>query len=351
MFPTHSIDNLKEKFFPHLIGHEKCPIEDTKKQQIEEIFRDFDIQNHQFLENKNYIIDAGNWILKRARPKLGHNTHLYRVRKAEKVRKYIQKNHLQDHFTVPEMWLYNHNGTFFVVCEKLRLSNDIARLSATWLKESLLDDPQSFQNFTQIQALRNNAPERDLTPIQAHTLAELAFKAHLTDLSFGNLFFTPDHKVALIDFEPIKRTIKKEKLQGFDPLLHNIRSHLSLLQSLTGTAKLKTYTSCNNGAMQQIESVERKYICWHLATRVLRLTAAIFTLVTSITLLSYFNSASLALTLAAYTISYGTNFLSFRVSVGVFLQIYETWQFWNLVSNLTERSLTQIVLLENNGLI
>ncbi len=59
-----------------------------------------------------------------------------------------------------------------------------------------------------MKAFAKNSPQRSLTPIQAKTLANISILG-CTDLSYNNLYFTQDGKVALIDTEPHKRALKK----------------------------------------------------------------------------------------------------------------------------------------------
>src|SRR5687768_4774763 len=97
---THSINNFSPKFQPFLIGSPTCPAK--IKDEIDTIFK----QPLKPLKS-NYIFDAGKWILKLGRTNgiTTPDTHLYRVRKAEKIRSYIHQNNLDAHIAVPRKYL------------------------------------------------------------------------------------------------------------------------------------------------------------------------------------------------------------------------------------------------------
>lgn len=73
--------NLPNKFFPFLLGHPSCASSDIKN-EIDQI-----MQSCLIVDLKNNVFDCGKWILKYPRTDglaTNPDTHLYRVRKAEK---------------------------------------------------------------------------------------------------------------------------------------------------------------------------------------------------------------------------------------------------------------------------
>ncbi len=204
-----NMSNLSPKFQPFLIGSPKCPAK--IKDEIDTIF-----QQPLTSLKSNYILDAGKWILKLGRTDGLHttpDTHLYRVRKAEKIRTYIQQNNLEAHIAVPTKYLYwnTAQNQFYVVAEKMDLSSEVG-MPTSGEVEANFKAGASFGG--QLQALANNAPKRSLTPPQAKALAELSVLGY-TDLSYNNLYFTQDGKVAIIDTEPLKRSLKKMSKSSF----------------------------------------------------------------------------------------------------------------------------------------
>ncbi len=129
--------NLPKKFFSYLIGNPSCN-RPSLKEEINQLF-----QGKPLLSLKgDYILEEGNWVLKLPRKDgllTTPDTHLYRVRKAEKVRQYIEKNGLQQHLAVPQKYLYWHERQFYVVCEKLQLSENVPSIVYPEMSEKFSD--------------------------------------------------------------------------------------------------------------------------------------------------------------------------------------------------------------------
>jgi len=137
---------LLAKFYPFFIGHEKCTDRDAKlaKLAVEKAFESRESLDQQSIrtyifeaksltmraKSSGAIVKTGSWIVKNRRCDMEttDDTHLYRVRKAEKLRKYIEAHGLQDRFAVPKKFLYYRKAEemFYVVSKKLALSVKVA---------------------------------------------------------------------------------------------------------------------------------------------------------------------------------------------------------------------------------
>lgn len=262
---TISIANLPTKFHTRLLGHPNCPAQ--FKGFIEAICK------HPLQPLKeNYIFDAERWVLKLPRTDptglLDPNTHLYRVRKAQKIHTYITNQGLSNHFIVPEKYLYwkNDQKIFYTVSTKISCDALVAKPESPELE-------QAFKNAApliggQAKALLEGSVQRELTTIQAKGLAELAFNCGYTDLTYNNLFFK-DGKVVILDTEPVKRTFKKQLKQSIFFYLFGEMDSIKTQQALTGTAKLKLYS--NSDAKKAIEKVEKTHVLWSLAKLITKL--------------------------------------------------------------------------------
>jgi hypothetical protein len=253
-----TINNLPQKFYPYLLGHESCPA--TFKHEIEKVFK-------RPLKNLkgNYIFDAGNWIIKKGRTdglETTPDTHLYRIRKAVKIQKYIQSKGLEQHIMVPKKFLYWHEkeSQFYVICEKVALSTEVPMPTSDYEKAI---GSSMYLAGGQVAALAAGSPRRALTPIQAKAMAELSFLGY-TDLTYNNQYFTLDGRVAIIDTEPHKRGLKKQFASSKIIFFLGDKSALLAQQSIAGIAKLKLYCS-NPNALREVEKVEKKHVLWSIA--------------------------------------------------------------------------------------
>ncbi|MEI8301439.1 MAG: hypothetical protein WCG10_07540 [Chlamydiota bacterium] len=268
---TLSINNLPKKFYPYLLGHAECNA--TYKNQIDAVFQQplrplaQNPQEGQFAV-RPYIFDAGNWFLKLNRtdqPNIRPDTVLYRIRKAAKIEKFIIENHLENQFILPKKNLYWHpqEQRFYVVSEKLQLSNEVAEpLNAQIEQEFKYNADQAHG---QAEALANGAPKRSITADQAKNLARMCLELGYTDLSYNNLYFNQEGKVAIIDTEPVQRTFKKT-IFSFWVFRCGLADRVWVCaeHALGGISRLKFYCS-NPLAMKAVEKIERNHILWNLA--------------------------------------------------------------------------------------
>ncbi len=268
-----SIDNLSSKFQPFLIGSPTCSV--NIKSEIDSFF-----QRPITRLKSNYIFDAGDWVLKLGRTDnllTTPDTHLYRIRKAEKIRNYISQNNLEDHIEVPRKYLYwnTDEKQFYVVAQKLDLSREVASPASADI-ENALKRGASIRG-EQGYALANHAPKRSLTPTQAKALAELSILGY-TDLTYNNIYFTRDGRVAIIDTEPVKRGLNKIVKASLFFFLFCDKGALLSQQSIAGIAKLKLCTD-NPAALQAVQKVERNHALWNIAqliTKISLVTLAIY---------------------------------------------------------------------------
>ncbi len=275
---------LAPKFYTHLLGHSKCIAPDNVKQEIEKIFENFDQSAP--IDNKENIRDCGAWVVKNSRAQFGvfttADTHLYRVRKALKVKKYISENHYDNEIAVPDKYIYFNpkDEQLYAVCKKLNLSNEIAGIeSPAW--ESYLKE--GYSRSGQVQALRDGKPKRNLTFTQAKASAELSFLGY-TDFNYTNLYFTQDGKLAILDTEPFNRALKKTLCSGLKGYFFD-KVALHAQQAIEGIARLKHYCT-DPKAMQVVKQIERNNALWNIAKLVTKITLIALVGVSIIALMS-----------------------------------------------------------------
>ena len=191
--------------------------------------------------------------------------HLYRVRKAAKIQKYL---------------VQASTDGYYVVASKLDLSDAVAPREGLRRFYGHNDDKArsglGSEGFFSGQCARafaesgDPAREQALTVVQARTLAELSWNAGLTDLSYNNFFFTHDGRVALLDTEPLARSAKKSNASKVAHiLLPGDKWLISAQQSLQGIMMLSTTICAGSPQVRDaIQSVERKYFIQSLAAAV-----------------------------------------------------------------------------------
>jgi hypothetical protein len=289
-----NIYNLPSKFSPYLLTSE-----------AQHSFSKFNEVNKEFTKNNRHTLAKNNkrgrleddrhkkWLFQDLHSP--YATDLYGIRKAIKIKDYIEKKCAADHFHVPCKYLYcnKQNKEIYIASEKIALSNEVGKPASAEIKLYLSEEPDFFINIgrqwralrtgrpksgddigKQRHALRSGNPERALTPIQAETLAELAIYVGYTDLSYNNLYFTPDGKVAIINTEPVNRILKKlVKKHEIIYWLGDV-GIIETRQALIGIAKLKQVCS-KPEALQKVNKVEQKYVLWFLAKLVGKIALAI----------------------------------------------------------------------------
>jgi hypothetical protein len=270
------------------------------------------------------------------------DTHIYRVRKAEKIRKYIKINGLESHLMVPKKFLLEaSDGKYIVAAKKVVLSVEVASVSDIEFQKDIRSCGLILGG--QARAFTVGAKERDLTPIQAKALAELAFLGY-TDQSYNNLFFTKNGKVAILDTEPVKRVLKKSMSSKLWIILidkHILRAY----QGITATAKLKMYCK-DPEALTEVKRIERNHVLWNAALIIGKIALCCLALYFTPIMVASLNLQALAATtlkvsiLALATIKTLTLTLNLRC-------LYQFWK-WSCEGR---SGLQKIVSLELEGLL
>ena len=252
-----NLANLQSKFHTHLLGHALCPAK--FKGEIDGLFANKSLNPLK----SDYVFDGGDWILKMGRTDLPTtpDTHLYRIRKAEKIRTYLHRNHLENDLMVPEKYLYwNENEKrFYAVAKKVPLSDEVVKPIPEF--ESSLEAGAPILGG-QAQAFVDGKQQRALTLVQAKALAELCVLGY-TDLSYNNFFFTVDGKVAIIDTEPHKRALKKATFNSKIGYWLGDKGSMLAQQAISGMARLKLVCT-DPSALKEVEKIEQKHALWSM---------------------------------------------------------------------------------------
>lgn len=201
------------------------------------------------------------------------DTLLYRVRKADKIRKLITKHGFSNLAVVPEKWLYHNGREWVVVAQKLALFEGYTKtfFFSQEDKKWYTFYRDSKGNFK--TTLPVHAENYHVTARQGHALATLAFEAGLNDLGNNNVLFTKSGESAILDTEPIYRKVKKDLyLKGFKRNIRNTAFAFS-------TTKQLKQTCTESDTINAIESVERYHYNKMLIKIIVKVAlAVIFTL-------------------------------------------------------------------------
>ncbi len=235
------------------------------------------------------------------------------MRKAQKIRKFITKNNLENHIDVPDQYIYWHSKSeqFYVVAKNMNLSGNVAKPSKNFEKELSLSREEGGREGKQTDAFRSNAPQVSLNVDQARGLAKLACLGY-TDLSYDNLFFSQDGKVAIVDTAPVKRRMKKALKNSWIFFLFGSLHSLTTQQSIFGIAKLKLYVD-NKDALKAVQKVETTHALWGIA----RLVATVA-----------------VLALAIYSVPIMTSNLPLALLAKTINVTFITWAFMKMMSSL-----------------
>ncbi len=264
---------LAPKFAPHILRNSACPASQEVADQI-----DAEFAQRQALKG-DYVQHSEHWVFKKKRTDgvpATDDAHAYRVRKAERLRNYIQENNLGDFFVVPQKWLYEREGEVYVVSQKLGLSEEVVALSPQ--KEAVFRGPDNAVHIvpgTQLYRLNQDVvPRRALTAQQVKGLAEMVFLG-LTDLSYNNLFFTVDGKFAILDTDPESRAVKKDAWKGLVFRLLGSKEDVRFAFKMTGMRILKIICS-GQQTFHQIQEVEKRPMMIQAAKLVVKAVVTLF---------------------------------------------------------------------------
>jgi hypothetical protein len=130
-------------------------------------------------------------------------------------------------------------------------------------------------------------------------LAKLSFLGY-TDLTYKNMFFTPEGQVAIIDTEPVKRSIKKLNAESPIPWFQDKDTWI-MQQAIGGTAKLKSVCS-DPLALKAVEKIEAEHFLWNLAKLVCKIAIVVLVLCVVPFLLTQLAIAAVVVTALKVTI-------------------------------------------------
>lgn len=271
------VDGLPAKFNNSIINHSDFK-DKSLQSTVNQLFTKINNGTAQvhYLGGKDYVkeyAELPGWIVKEARTGLlGANlypdTHVYRVRKAEKIQRLIDKFQLGDDVVVPKKYLYFSNGKWYVIAQKLDLSPKTPSLYRPYW-EKMGDAEQASavaQGFGEqlgnriIEGRKISSPHcQAISAAQARAAAILAFDALQTDLTSLNMFFSADGKLAILDTEPVKRYFCKLSKSSIFTRLFTDQYIFRATQAMLGTAKFKLQLS-KPDARKAVEKVENYYL-------------------------------------------------------------------------------------------
>lgn len=291
------------KMRPHILGDNECKV---AKEKIEEIKKAFDAKK----DVKNAYVFCGTagdkcYFFKKRRKftqaellanplaevLVTPDSPAYRVRKAAKIERWIEKNKYDGAIVVPKKYLFwdETYNEWYSVAEAIDLDDNAIVSIADQDGDSVENELISVQQGQSQKFFNLNVSKKDLTVRQAYGLATLAFEAGYTDMSYNNFFFDKSGRVAIVDTESLDRGVKKfHRGINFSMIisdrLFNDWGSRSVRAGLLATAKLKLF--CKNvEAKKAVESVETRYALWALAKTVGKIALAILA-IKAITVLS-----------------------------------------------------------------
>lgn len=219
------------------------------KDQLDAIFRDHqsfsEMGFRAVVPGKEYVVSHPNlphWIVKGIRtddqgPNMTVDTHIYRVRRALRIAKIIEKCAFTK-VVVPHKYLYQNQGQWYVIAEKLPL-DPILSLS--------------------IEEKKNR---KYLSVEQTKELAVICFEAGLLDVDGNNLRILADGRIAIIDTEPIDRK-KRKATRLFYQFVPGSKSFFNLLVAAQNTERL-AYLSISQD--KEIIPIQARYL-WRFQAR------------------------------------------------------------------------------------
>jgi hypothetical protein len=139
------------------------------------------------------------WVFKckRSDMQTAEDTHLYRVRKADKIRRMQLPG-----VVVPLKYLYRlPNGEYIVLAQKLIIHRKIENPSIT--------DPNVSQETKDFLKKCSPFVPIKLTPSQGWNITKVIFRTNATDLNLTNFFHNEKGQLVLPDTEPHLRSYRK----------------------------------------------------------------------------------------------------------------------------------------------
>jgi hypothetical protein len=275
---------LPSKFLPYIINRPewKDPVgEEGFKQNVINAFQQ-GLSGRTELA-KAYVFTLPNlegWIVKGPRMCVATtaDTHLHRVRKATKIEQLIKKYQLEQLLVVPKKFLYfdSLSQVWYVLSRKLTLSSKVPSLKdiAYWQTPGISADLARLtpDDQTKFRKALSGDPQstRSISVEQARGLTILCYEAGLTDLTYKNLMFDAQEKIAIVDTEPQKRYFKQAPNKNLFFKIFVDHSVVNFTQSIVGSAKLKSCLDLPQ-AVQIVNRLENYYLSVFLMQSVAKL--------------------------------------------------------------------------------
>lgn len=260
--------NIKSKFYPSIIN--RADFEDQAlKRRVEEAFAAANLNKTPLSPFKPYVYEVAGlegYVIKEDRTDqngehVSKDTNIYRVRKANKIQRIIDEYNLGQFIEVPQKYLYYHDNKWLVIAKKLNLSNEPPQINRTFWEEiipQMRDDNGVITARKQRMRRGLTAEARAITSEQAKAITTIAFEAGLTDLTFENMYFSREGKIAIIDSEPIKRYFIKHVSSGWLAIFSD-KGLVKLTQGSLGLAKLRLSID-NQDVVNSINETENYYL-------------------------------------------------------------------------------------------
>lgn len=293
---------------------------------------------------QNYILDAGDYVMKIARAdgmQTTPDTHLYRVQKALKIQAFLKKHRLQTHFVCPQKFIYRSSHfKDTVLSQKIALSSYVAYVDPQIKAQLVTSDCQEGQ----LKALRAGQLMKKLSDQQIEGLARLSFLG-LNDITYNNIFFSKDGKVALLDTEPVKRYIYKKASIVFGWDIFGDKGYLKIANALAGTAKLRIFLNAPHQE-RLIQKVENTHFLYFVAKKIGCFVLSVFAaggLIALCSQLALPYLAAGALTLCAKAFIYVYTFKNLNNMILIF-------KIKSLANNAISGGIMQIADFEKQGI-
>lgn len=185
------------------------------------------------------------WIVKRQRTdqySAGEEQNIYRVLIMGGIRKVIEEHQFSS-VVVPQKYLYEFKGKWFVIAEKMNLVSHLKIDSVPWESEV----PQDCL--------------RDLSPQQAKELAVICYEGELPDVGAHNLMYVQTGEVCPFDSEPLTFSVQK-KWSRFP--IPGIERAVKFFLANGNVDRLSKICKVQK-ARQEVEKVRKRTLVKHIA--------------------------------------------------------------------------------------
>lgn len=271
------LQSIHPKFHPSIINRGEFSDAELKE-RVERAISDWQV-SEEHKQNVFEIQGLGGYVVKTKRTDaysthLASDTHLYRVRKALKMRAISEKYSLQDHIEIPLKYLYFQSNRWYVIAEKSELTDEgpiINQAYAAALKDK---DTDYGAVPGQIRFIEQSSSHRALSQGQARALTVLTYESGYIDFNFCNFCFTNKGKFALLDLEPLHRKYKKREQAKWKYLGLYDFSLCYLPRLVKSIARLRVATN-EPQVVSAINQTENYYLLAHTVKAVARLAITV----------------------------------------------------------------------------